>query len=166
MVNVETGANGDSRSTYERGPSLVGSFGLSWWFQRFLSCLGCSRRPSTKLFSRRTLFHFTPFVPITQHAGQAIVPCQLSRNMCLWCHTVITVGLLGWSMNDRSRVGGPWIFSNIERLSVRPIFLQIPEGCFTYTVHTVYVQYIVFLENQTSRSQNVDFPMSTLQCIT
>ncbi len=90
MVNVETGANGDSRSTYERGPSLVGSLGLSWWFKRFLSCLGWYCRPSTNVFSPYTLFHFI-FVPVTQQAGQAVVPGRLARNMCLWCHTVTAV---------------------------------------------------------------------------
>jgi hypothetical protein len=45
LLTVKTEANGDSWSTYERGPSLVGSLG-----SKFLSCLGCSRRPSKKYF--------------------------------------------------------------------------------------------------------------------
>ncbi len=36
---------------------MVGSLGLSCQYKRFLFCLGCSGRPSTKyLFSHRTLF--------------------------------------------------------------------------------------------------------------
>jgi hypothetical protein len=45
---TETEVNGDSKSTNERGPSLVGSLGLSCRYNRFLSCLGCSSRPRTK----------------------------------------------------------------------------------------------------------------------
>jgi hypothetical protein len=37
---VETETNGDSKSTNERGPSLVGSLGSSCRYKRFLSCLG------------------------------------------------------------------------------------------------------------------------------
>ncbi len=55
---VETEMNGDSKSTNEivlRG----GSLGLSYRSNRFLFCLGCSSRLSTKyVFPRRTLFEF------------------------------------------------------------------------------------------------------------
>jgi hypothetical protein len=47
LFTVETEANGDSRSTYERNPSLVGSLGSLCRYKRFLSCLGFSSRPST-----------------------------------------------------------------------------------------------------------------------
>jgi hypothetical protein len=53
--------NGDSQSTNERVPFLVGSFGLSCQHKRFLFCLalGCSSWPSTKIFfPHRTLFQF------------------------------------------------------------------------------------------------------------
>jgi hypothetical protein len=43
LLTVETEANGDSRSTFEGGPSLVGS--LSSSTREFLSCLGCPSRP-------------------------------------------------------------------------------------------------------------------------
>jgi hypothetical protein len=42
LQTVETKANGDSRSTYERGPSLVGSLGFTRRHKRFLVCRGCS----------------------------------------------------------------------------------------------------------------------------
>ncbi len=59
LLTVETEVNGDSKSTNERGPSLVGSLGLSCQYKRFLFCLGCYCRPSTKyLFPYRTLFQF------------------------------------------------------------------------------------------------------------
>jgi hypothetical protein len=48
LLTVETQVNGDSKNTNERSPSLVG---LSGRHNRFLSCLGCSSRPSTKYFS-------------------------------------------------------------------------------------------------------------------
>jgi hypothetical protein len=50
LPTVETEVNWDSKSTNERGPSLVGSLGLSCRYKRFLFCLGCSSRPITKLF--------------------------------------------------------------------------------------------------------------------
>jgi hypothetical protein len=59
LLNVENEASGDSWSINERGPSLVGSLGSSCWYNRFLSCLGCSGQASTKYyFPHRTLFHF------------------------------------------------------------------------------------------------------------
>ncbi len=57
LLTVETEVNGDSKSTNERGPFLVGSFGFSCWYKRFLFCLGCSSLPSTKyFFPHHTLF--------------------------------------------------------------------------------------------------------------
>jgi hypothetical protein len=59
LLIVETEANGDSRSTNERGLSL----GLSCKYKHLLSCLGYSGRPSTKyFFPSRTLIsvHLSP----------------------------------------------------------------------------------------------------------
>ncbi len=69
VLTFETEANGDSRSTNERSPSLVGSLGSSCQYKRFLSCLGCSSRPSVKYFGPHgALFKFLcPHRP----AGQA-----------------------------------------------------------------------------------------------
>ncbi len=53
LLTVETEVNGDSKSTNERGPSLVGSQGSSYRYKRLLSCLGC-----VQFFPRRTLFQF------------------------------------------------------------------------------------------------------------
>ncbi len=59
LGKVNQSEDGDSKSTNERGPSLVGSSGSSCRYKRFLSCLGCSSRPSTKYsFPQRTLFQF------------------------------------------------------------------------------------------------------------
>ncbi len=44
LLTVETWVNGDSKSTNERNPSLVGSLVLSCRYKRFLFCLGCSSR--------------------------------------------------------------------------------------------------------------------------
>jgi hypothetical protein len=59
LLPVETEANGDTKSTNERGPSLVGLLGSSCRYKIYLSCLGCSSRPSKKyFFHHRTLFIF------------------------------------------------------------------------------------------------------------
>jgi hypothetical protein len=50
LLTVETDVNGDSKSTNERGPYLVGSLGSSCRYKRFLFCLGWSSRPRTKNF--------------------------------------------------------------------------------------------------------------------
>ncbi len=47
---------GDSRSTFDRGPSKVGSLGLSCRYKRFLSCIGSSSRSSTNIFSSLATF--------------------------------------------------------------------------------------------------------------
>jgi hypothetical protein len=65
--------NRDSRRTFERGPSMVCSLGSLRRYTRFLACLGCSSRPSTKFFFSPpygTLFQFLcpPHLP-TSWAG-------------------------------------------------------------------------------------------------
>ncbi len=47
---------------------MVGSLGSSCRHKRFLSCPGCSSRPSTKYFFL-TIHYFILFVPIAQQAG-------------------------------------------------------------------------------------------------
>jgi hypothetical protein len=80
LLTVETELNGDSKSTNERGPSLVSSLGLSCRYKRFLFCLGCSSRPSTKYFSSSFVHYFNSFFLIAQQAEQAVV---LGRLACL-----------------------------------------------------------------------------------
>jgi hypothetical protein len=63
LLTVETEANGGSKSTYKRGPYLVGALGSSCRYNRLLSCLGCSIWPGTKYYFP----HYTLFVPNTQH---------------------------------------------------------------------------------------------------
>jgi hypothetical protein len=46
LLTVETDLDGDSKSKNERGPSLVGSLGLSCWHKRFLFCWAGSRAGS------------------------------------------------------------------------------------------------------------------------
>ncbi len=83
LQTVETQANGDPWGTYDRGPSLVGSLGSVWQYKRFLSCLSCSSRSSTKYFFL-TRHSFKSFVSIAQQAWQAVVPRRLSLNKCRW----------------------------------------------------------------------------------
>jgi hypothetical protein len=59
LLIVEAEANGGSRSTLERGPSFVSLTSSFCRYKRFLSCLSCSRGPSTKnLFPHCTIFNF------------------------------------------------------------------------------------------------------------
>ncbi len=83
LLTVETAMNGDSTSTNDRGPSLVGSLGLLCWLKRFLFSLGCSSRPSKKyFFPHRTQFEF--ICPHHPASWAAVVLGRLSLSMCLW----------------------------------------------------------------------------------
>ncbi len=82
---VETEVNRDSKSTNERGPSLVGSLGVWCRYTRFLVCLGCSSQPSpvrVQIFFLTVCF-FDSFVPTAQQAGLAAMLGHLSLIMCL-----------------------------------------------------------------------------------
>ncbi len=70
LLTVETEVNGGFKSTNERGPSLVGSLGLS------------------ALVDQVQIFFSSPYtisipVPISQQAVQAVVLGRLSFSMCL-----------------------------------------------------------------------------------
>jgi hypothetical protein len=80
LLTVETEVNGDSKSTNERGPSLVGSLGLSCRYKRFLFCLDCSSRPSTKyFFPQCTLFQcICPHRPVSWVDSRAGSPVSVS----------------------------------------------------------------------------------------
>jgi hypothetical protein len=97
-LTVEIETNGDSWSTYERGHALVGSLGSLCRNKRFFSCLGCSSRPSTKIFFLPAHF-YTLFLPNAQQAVQAVVPGRMSFNMCLWSY-LRQVGRKEVDMND------------------------------------------------------------------
>ncbi len=81
LLTVETEVNGGFKSTNERGPSLVGSLGLSCRYKIILFCFGCPSRPSTNIFLL-TIRYFNAFVPISQQAGQAVVLSRLFFSMC------------------------------------------------------------------------------------
>jgi hypothetical protein len=95
LLTVETEVNGDSTRTNERGPSLVGSLGLSCWYKR----LFVLPWPSTNQKIFRTIYYFNYFVPIAQKVGQAAVVGRLSQSVYLWIHP------RGWG---RGREGGGW----------------------------------------------------------
>ncbi len=61
LLTVETKANGDSWSTYEKGPSLVGSMGSSCWYN-FCSALAALVSPVKNTISLTT-YLFTLFSP-------------------------------------------------------------------------------------------------------
>jgi hypothetical protein len=58
LLSVETEPNRDSRSTYERSPSVVGLLVSLCQYNRFLSCPGCSIGPEQFFSSPRALFQF------------------------------------------------------------------------------------------------------------
>jgi hypothetical protein len=83
MLTVETGVNalnGNSKSTNERGPSLVGSLGSSCRYKR----LGCSVSP-VQIIYFLTVHYFDLCVPIpiAQQPGHAVVQGRLSLNVFL-----------------------------------------------------------------------------------
>ncbi len=85
LVTVETELNRDSKSTNERGPSLVGSLGLSCHYKRFLYALA-ALVGSVQNIIFLTVHYFNHFPP----AGQAAVLGRLSFSMCLWaCQRMI-----------------------------------------------------------------------------
>ncbi len=99
LLIVETEANGDSKSSNERGPSMVGSLGSSCLYKRFCPALAALVGPVENIFFG-TLHYFNSFVPIAQHAGQAVVQSRLSLNVCLWC--TLTSHQWKWEEQRRS----------------------------------------------------------------
>ncbi len=74
LLTVETEVNGDSKSTIERGPSLVGSLGSSCRYKRLFILPWLLWSAQKKyFFPYRTLFQ----------PGQAVVQGRLSLNVCL-----------------------------------------------------------------------------------
>jgi hypothetical protein len=99
--------NRDSKSTNDRGPSLVGSLGLSCRCKRFLFYLSCSSQSSIKYFSH-TVHYFNSLVPHRQEAGQSAMLGHLSLGMCLWLDPgrssmVMTAGLYLWKKYQRQQ---------------------------------------------------------------
>jgi hypothetical protein len=86
LLSVETEVNGESKSTNERGPSWVGSLGFSCRYKRLLSCLGCSRRPSTRyFFPHRRLFQVIcpqKAIKIESRPLPAIYECGVMTGGC------------------------------------------------------------------------------------
>jgi hypothetical protein len=81
LLTVETEMNGDSKSTYERGPPLV----VRVCTRYFCSALAALVGPLQTIFFL-TAHYFNSFVPIAQQAGQAAVLGHLSLSVCLWSH--------------------------------------------------------------------------------
>jgi hypothetical protein len=85
LVTVQTEVNGDSKSTNERGPSLVGSLGLSCRYKRFFM-------PWLLQLVQYKIIFFSPYnitIPLSP-AGQAAVLGRLSLSMCIWaCQRMI-----------------------------------------------------------------------------
>jgi hypothetical protein len=65
LLTVETEVNGDSKSTNERGPSLVDPLSLSCQYKIFCSALTALGCPVLNIFFL-TVHYFKSFVPIAQ----------------------------------------------------------------------------------------------------
>jgi hypothetical protein len=102
LMTIETEVNGDSKTTKERGPSLVGSWGLSCQYKIYLSCLDCSNSPVQNMFFL-TLHYFNSFILIAQQAGQAVV---LGRQ-CLSVSLICTDELERWPFSLSRFKGTP-----------------------------------------------------------
>ncbi len=93
LLTVETEVNGDSKSTNQRGSSLVVSLGLSCQYKRFLHCLGCSSQPNTNIFFlavQKSVHFMCPHRPGKLGSGQAVVLGRLACllvHMCLWVYS-------------------------------------------------------------------------------
>jgi hypothetical protein len=86
LLTMETEANGDSWSTYERGPFLVVLLGLSCWYKRFLFCLGHFGQLSTKyLSSAHTISLYLSPLPASWVGSHAVVTCLL---ICVSVHAL------------------------------------------------------------------------------
>ncbi len=88
MLTVETEVNGDSKSTNQRGPSLVGSLGPSChyaiirdFYPAFASLVSSVQNIFCSPFT--ISIYVSPLAPIAQQAGRAVVQDRLSLNMCL-----------------------------------------------------------------------------------
>jgi hypothetical protein len=84
LLTVETEANGDSKCTNERGPSLVGSLGLSCWSKKILFSALAALVGPVKNIIFLTVHYFNSFISIAQQAGMAVVPGCLSLSICVW----------------------------------------------------------------------------------
>ncbi len=127
LLTVETEANGDSRSTNERGPAFVGPL-----------CLGCSSWPSTNSFSS----------PYTISVCLSSSPSKLARQSCRvaclfyvrlwWWHwlSVLLVIILCLLANPNStqwtvsvllwgRAGKRRFFCTLSQAKTRPSFVLV-----------------------------------------
>ncbi len=101
LLIIETGVNGDSKSKNERGPSLVGSLGLSCRYKIFFSALATLVIPVQNICS--SPYTFSIFLsPIAQQAGQAtVLGClSLSTYMSLIPRYCTSVYLDQLSLNE------------------------------------------------------------------
>jgi hypothetical protein len=83
LLTVETEVNGDSKSTNERCPSLVGHWACRAVTRDFCSALA-ALVGSVQNIVFLTVHYFNSFVPIAQQSGQAVVLGCLSLSICLW----------------------------------------------------------------------------------
>jgi hypothetical protein len=86
LLTANTEVNGDSKSTNERGPSLVGLLGLPWRTRDFLTfCPALAALVSSvqnNFFL--TMHYFSSCVPMVQQVGQTAELSRLSLGMCHW----------------------------------------------------------------------------------
>jgi hypothetical protein len=87
LLTDETEVKRDSKRTNERGPTLVGSLGLSCRYKTFLFCIDCSRRPIVQTFFFLTYTISIPLSPSASKLGRQA--CMLGR-LSLICVSGVT----------------------------------------------------------------------------
>ncbi len=97
MLTVETEVNGESKSTYERGPSLVGSLGLSCWYKRLLD--------KCKIFLTSPYSIIIPVSPSTSKLGRQ--PCWVTY--FLVCVSKCSVLALHVRIIANTLYHSPWV---------------------------------------------------------
>ncbi len=107
LLIVEVKVNGDSKSTNERGPSMVGSLGLSCQYKTFMFCLSSTTQPSTKYFSSPHTFSLY-VSPDPQQPGQAVALGRLSLSMSVYIHL----------QNNNSRLDFAVILKQLTRMKI------------------------------------------------
>jgi|688.fasta_scaffold460044_2 hypothetical protein len=83
LLTVKTEANGDSKSTNERGPSSVTVIGFLMPVQAIFVLLAAVVGPVRNIFFL-SVHYLNSFLPIAQHAGQAVMQGRQSLTVCLW----------------------------------------------------------------------------------
>jgi hypothetical protein len=102
---VETDANGDSKSTNERGLPWVVLWALQAGTRDFYPAMPALVGPVRNIFSSPYTISINLSPCIAQHAGQAVVQGRASLNVCLWLNYIPGQELRIWPQVERDVLG-------------------------------------------------------------